>query len=83
MNEQTKMNTEKLNEYIFAKLVADQAQLAWKARRRSLESAGASDADISNMPLTKEDLQKGFEMLEWYRLESLKVLQESLAAPPK
>lgn len=77
------MNTEKLNEYIFAKLVADQAQLAWKARRRSLETAGASDADIANMPLTQEDLRKGFEMLEWYRVESLKVQQESLAASLK
>ena len=77
------MNTEKLNEYIFASLVGEQAIRAWRHRQRTMETQGASHEEVIATHVTVDDINRGFSELEWLRVESLKVQQESLTALPK
>ena len=70
------MKTETLNEYIFADIAQKYAQQARKDRQRKMEEEGANDSDVINTPLTMEDLAEGRKILEWYRVESIKLLQE-------
>lgn len=77
------MNTEKLNEYIFASLIREQAIKAWRTRQRTMEDNGASHEEVIATHVTADDLRQGFAELEWYRVESLKVQQESVDASPK
>lgn len=77
------MNIEKLNEYIFASLVGEQATRAWRNRQRAMEASGSSHEEVIATHITAIDISRGFAELEWLRVESLKVQQESLAALPK
>ena len=77
------MNTEKLNEYIFASLVGEQSTKAWRNRQRAMEASGSSHEEVIATHVTADDVSRGFAELEWLRVESLKVQLESLDASPK
>jgi hypothetical protein len=44
-----------------------------------MEASGISHEEAAKTPLTLGDIQKGLEDLEWYRVQSLNALKESLA----
>ena len=75
------METEVLNEYLFAELLTDWARSARDRRIRGAVSAGKLDeGDVHAKliaPISHQDLQEGFRMLEQRRGEALALLRES------
>ncbi len=73
------MKTAELNEYIFTKIVAEEARIARRDRQRIMEEAGIPDDEVINTPLLPGDIRAGFENIEMLRLEVLRARKESLA----
>ena len=74
------MKTEDLNEYIFADLLHRHVQSFWRKRVRQFESEGIDNA-IETTKLSAEDLRNAIELLDWYRCEGLKLLEEDRTKP--
>ena len=53
------MKTELLNEYVYAKMIADIALDFKKQRVVKMVCAGASNEEIDNNPITSDDLKNG------------------------
>jgi hypothetical protein len=77
------MKTEGLNEYIFGKMVGDEAIKARQRRQKSMKSSGIAEEEIIHTPLTIADMRAGLETLNYYRTASLQLLQESHVALSK
>jgi hypothetical protein len=77
------MKTEGLNEYIFGKMVGDEALKARQRRQKLMETSGVAEGEIAQTPLTMADMRAGLEALNYYRTASLQLLQESHVASPK
>ena len=72
------METQVLNEYVFAKLVGEWGLIAHEQRIAKLIADGAlPEVQRYSQPLTEDDLHEGFRRLEKHRLVALALLQES------
>jgi hypothetical protein len=72
------MDTETLNEYLFADLLTVWAVAACDRRAKAKVVAEQRDQKAQlSQPLTSEDLQEGFQLLEQRRLEAVALLRES------
>lgn len=76
------MDTEVLNEYIYAKLVAEEARIARRHRMSQMEADGVPDEEIANTPVTQGDLRRAVDALEWFRAEALALQREVQRDPP-
>ena len=80
------MQTEVLNEYLFADLVVDYADAMRRERAWALKSGALETEQAASRVITSEDMKKGFERLQQHRFEALALLQESqegAAAPSR
>ena len=71
------METNLLNQYLFAQIVDDQAQEACKRRKRDLLNNNASKEEMDAVRLTTDDIKEGLEHLTWIREEAMKILANS------
>jgi len=69
------MTTEELNEYLFAKLVHDFAHIALEHRTNKINQS--ADDDFRYPQLSRQDIQKGVQLLEWFRVEGQKALSNT------
>ena len=70
------MKTEELNDFVFAKMIYEFAQKEWRNRVQKLVEEGNEDA-FETTPLSQADLQAAFDLLVWYKDQSLKLFEGS------